>query len=192
MNVAGVDPERGLGRLGPGAGGNLVLTGFMGTGKTAVGREVARRLKRRFVDLDEEIVRAAGRSIPRIFAEEGESGFRAWERRVAREHGHARGLVVATGGGLVLQPEAMGWLAAGGMVVCLDASVPEILRRVGRSRNRPLLQSADRERQVRELLDQRRPLYEAVEPHVATDGLTRDQVAEAVIRLAEAGGLIRR
>lgn len=168
-------------------GENIVLVGFMGTGKSSVGREVGRRLQRRFVDLDEEAVLAAGRPIPRIFEEEGEAGFRAWERQVVHRYSVPKNLVMATGGGIVLDPSNLESLSRAGLIVCLDASVESILQRVGRDRNRPLLQTEDREQRIRGLMAARQPYYEAIEHHISTDGLSRSEVADRVIALVGAG-----
>lgn len=162
---------------------NIILVGFMGTGKSTVGREVARQLSRRFVDLDEEIVLAAGRPIPQIFADEGESGFRKWERGVVKRYSVPKNLVLATGGGIVLNVANTESLAEAGILICLDASVESILKRVERDRRRPLLQTPDREQRVRELLSERMPYYEAVKHHIATDGLSHAEVADRVIAL---------
>ena len=100
---------------------NIILTGFMGTGKTAVGREVAARTGHPFVDLDDLIVRRAGKSIPEIFAQDGEPAFRALEAAVCGEMAAPAGLVIATGGGAVVDPANREALAAGGTVICLEA-----------------------------------------------------------------------
>ena len=112
---------------------NIILTGFMGTGKTAVGREVAARLGRPFVDLDDLIVQRAGKAIPEIFAQDGESAFRALEAATCGEMAAPAGLVIATGGGAVVNPANREALAAGGTVICLEADLETILQRVGRA-----------------------------------------------------------
>lgn len=118
---------------------NLVLTGFMGTGKTSVGRMVAERLDRPFVDLDDVIAARAGKPIPRIFAEDGEPAFRALEAAVCAEMREAAGLVVAAGGGAVVDPANREALAAGGLVICLEAAAETILaRHLGARRRRRL------------------------------------------------------
>ena len=131
---------------------NIILTGFMGTGKTAVGREVAARLGRPFVDLDDLIVQRAGKSIPEIFAQDGEPAFRALEAAVCGEMAAPAGLVIATGGGAVVNPANREALAAGGTVICLETDLETILQRVGRGDDRPMLASPDRVARIRELL----------------------------------------
>ncbi|MCS7040296.1 MAG: AAA family ATPase, partial [Caldilineales bacterium] len=113
---------------------NLVLTGFMGTGKTAVGRAVAARLGRPFVDMDEWIARRAGMSIAEIFARQGEGAFRAMEAELVRELAGQRGLVIATGGGALVDPTNRETFCRTGLVICLTASVEAILARVGEGR----------------------------------------------------------
>ena len=131
---------------------NIILTGFMGTGKTAVGREVAARLGRPFVDLDDLIVQRAGKSIPEIFAQDGEPAFRALEAAICGEMAAPAGLVIATGGGAVVNPANREALAAGGTVICLEADLDTILQRVGRGDDRPMLAGPDRVARIRELL----------------------------------------
>ena len=98
---------------------NIILTGFMGTGKTSVGREVARRLGRPFIDMDAEIEARTGKSIPAIFAEEGEAHFRNLEAGLCRELSARRGLVIATGGGTLVNEENRRLMSSGGLVICL-------------------------------------------------------------------------
>ena len=164
---------------------NLVLVGFMGTGKSAVGRRAARRLGRMLVDMDALIEKRAGRSIPEIFRDSGEPCFRALEREAVRDLAAQRGLVIAAGGGVVLNPENPADLARTGVVVCLWADPDEILRRVGGDEHRPLLQAPDRRERIAKLLEQRRPLYEAIPDRVDTTGRTADEVTEEVLRIFE-------
>ncbi|MBC2596044.1 shikimate kinase [Ruficoccus amylovorans] len=138
---------------------NLYLVGFMGTGKTTVGRTLARRLRMEFIDSDHVIEEQAGQPIPEIFAEKGEAHFRGLERAFI-ESGHpASGCIVACGGGLVTQPGMAEALRARGVVVCLFASPKTILKRTSSNSNRPLLNVPDPEGRIRELLAQREPAY---------------------------------
>ena len=166
-----------------GAMRNLVfLTGFMGTGKTAVGRELARRLGRRFVDLDEEIERSAGCSVRDIFARSGEAEFRARERESLERVCRLDAAVVATGGGTPVDPANRRVLRAAGKVICLGADVPTILARVGDGEDRPLLAGTnDRSARIRWLLDARAEAYADADRRVDTSG--RD-VAEVVGEIA--------
>ncbi len=160
---------------------SILLTGFMGTGKSAVGRRVAARLGRPFVDMDAEIEKRAGRTIAAIFAEDGEPAFRALERALARELASRSGLVVAAGGGAVLDPRNVADFMRAGLLVCLDARPEVILARLAGERHRPLLETADREQRLRELLARRAACYAALPVHVDTSDLTPDAVADAVL-----------
>jgi shikimate kinase len=138
---------------------NLYLIGFMGTGKTSVGREVSKRLRMRFIDSDWAIEQEEGRTISEIFASDGEPYFRTLERRFI-ESGHPPcGCVVSCGGGLPLQPEMGELLRARGIVVCLFAPIETILARTAMNDRRPLLQAPDREARVRALMAEREPRY---------------------------------
>ena len=109
---------------------NVMITGFMGTGKTVVGREVAQRLGWPFVDMDAEIERRAGKPIARIFVEEGEATFRRMERELCHELAARQELVIATGGGALIPDENREILSANGLVVCLTCEVSELLHRM--------------------------------------------------------------
>lgn len=161
---------------------NLVLLGFMGTGKTAVGRCLAERLGFGFADLDALVEAEAGCTIAQLFEREGEAGFRLRERRMAADVAARSGLVVATGGGVVLDPENLRVLAATGDLVCLTAEPETILQRVAGDATRPLLRVPDPLARIRSLLGERRARYAAIPIQVPTDGLQPDEVAEAVLR----------
>jgi shikimate kinase len=163
------------------ADANIVLVGFMGTGKTSVGRALATALGRSFVDMDAEIVQRAGKPIPRIFAEDGETHFRALERTVVQSLAARQGLVVATGGGVVLNPANLADFNRSGLVVCLQAAPTTILKRVEHDTNRPLLYTDDKLGKIRDLLAARQPLYDAIPVQIATDALTCDEVVAAVL-----------
>ena len=163
---------------------NIILTGFMGTGKTAVGREVAARLGRPFVDLDDLIVQRAGKAIPEIFAQDGEPAFRALEAAICAEMAAPAGLVIATGGGAVVNPANREALAAGGTVICLEADLETILQRVGQGDDRPMLASPDRVARIRELLAARAEAYAALPHHLDRTHLTIPATAERVMGIA--------
>jgi shikimate kinase len=162
---------------------NLVLAGFMGTGKTSAGRLAAKRLGREFVDVDALIEEREGCDIPTIFAAAGEAQFRAIERDTIREVAARAGIVIATGGGAVVDPGNLAELRRTGTVVLLTATPETILSRVGRDTRRPLLRGEDRLIRITELLEKRRAAYGAIPLQVATDGLTTAEVAEHVVRL---------
>ena len=162
---------------------NIVLFGFMGTGKTAVAERLGTRLGLTPVDMDDLIVERAGKPIPEIFAEDGEPHFRELERQTARDVAGRTGLVIATGGGAVLNHDNITDLARTGLAVCLDASPETILERVEGDTNRPLLAVPDRDQKIRDLLNQRSEHYAAVPCHVDTNDLSLDQVAAEIVAL---------
>jgi shikimate kinase len=163
---------------------NIVLTGFMGTGKTTVGRELALRLGMEFVDTDELIESRHG-PISLIFAEEGEAAFRAIEQDVARELGEKTGLVIATGGRMLLDPASYRSLSRSGRIFCLVASAKEIHRRVTHDesrQDRPLLQVDDPQRRIVELMSERDQDYARFE-QVPTDHAEPAEIADEIARL---------
>jgi len=148
---------------------NLYLVGFMGTGKTTVGRAVAAKLGFGALDSDYEIERSAGKTVAQIFATEGEPAFRARERQFV-EGGHPpRQTVVSCGGGLVVQPGMLERLEARGVVVCLHASLETILQRVGQTGTRPLLNVEDPAERLRRLYAEREPVYRRSGSVILTD-----------------------
>ncbi len=156
--------------------GNVYLVGMMGAGKTTVGRTLARRLKLRFVDSDQEIEARCGVKIPVIFEIEGEAGFRAREAQALAELTQLHGIVLATGGGVVLNEENRRLLAAHGTVIYLRATPEHLYERVRQDRNRPLLATGDPLSRLRELYRERDPLYRAVADLVIDTGRQSVQV----------------
>ena len=138
---------------------NVFLVGLMGAGKTTIGRILARKLGLRFMDSDHEIEARTGASIPWIFEIEGEPSFRRREAEVIRELTGQQDLVLATGGGAVLDPENRAFLKARGTVIYLRTTVHSILQRTAHDKNRPLLQTADPRKKLEELMAVRDPLY---------------------------------
>jgi shikimate kinase len=162
---------------------NLYLVGFMGTGKSTVGRAVAARLGFQLLDSDQEIERAQGRTIPEIFAQDGEPAFRTMERAFI-ETGHPdRATVVSCGGGLVVQPGMLEALRVRGVVVCLHASIETILTRTSRNRNRPLLEVENPEDRIRTLFAAREPIYRKAGTMVLTDARPLGEIVAHVIRV---------
>jgi shikimate kinase len=150
---------------------NVVLTGFMATGKSTVGRALAERLGWRFVDTDEQIVARCGRSVAEIFARDGEAAFRRLEAQIARELAAESGCVIATGGRLMLDPANAAVLGSAGRVFCLQAAPAQIVRRLRQGGPaRPLLDVEDPEERVRALLAERAEGYRRFEA-ITTDGL---------------------
>src|SRR5690606_10857474 len=134
------------------ASGNIFLVGPMGVGKSTVGRRLAEATGRHFLDADEEIERRTGVRIDVIFDIEGEAGFRLREARILDELTRLKGIVLATGGGAVLDPENRARLSSNGSVVYLSAPAAVLARRTERDRVRPLLQAPDRRQRIEELL----------------------------------------
>jgi len=149
---------------------NIFLVGLMGAGKTTIGRLLARRLDMTFIDSDHEIEARTGATIPWIFEIEGEASFRRREADVIRELTAGSGIVLATGGGAVLDPASRALLAERGTVVYLRASVSSILQRTAHDKNRPLLQTADPRRKLEDLTAQREPLYREIADMVIDTG----------------------
>ena len=134
----------------------------MGSGKTTVGRALAKKLNKRFIDSDHEIEARTGVSIPVIFELEGEQSFRQREAEVIRELTALDNIVLATGGGAILNPASREYLKSRGTVIYLQASVNQILQRTSHDRNRPLLQTSDPRKRIEELSRQREPYYREV------------------------------
>lgn len=166
---------------------NLVLTGFMGTGKTTVGRVLAERLSRPLVDTDEELERRQGRDIPSIFAEEGEAVFRRMEHEVILWASALKGHVITVGGGAVLREDNREALAQNGLLICLRASPETILERISADSNRPLLAGRDRLESIQSLLAERGSLYDRLPYQVDTEGLDAGQVAERILEILTDG-----
>ncbi|MFQ5736630.1 MAG: shikimate kinase [Thermodesulfobacteriota bacterium] len=169
---------------------NIVLAGFMGTGKSTVGRLLSRMLKERFLDLDDLIEKEAGVSISEIFSTLGEARFRALESGVieklaAGEFGD--GLIISTGGGAVVSPANRKALRGWGTLVCLTASVDEILGRVGRRDDRPLLRTEDVRGEIERLLAQREEAYGDCDLMVDTTSVPAEEVARRIKEFAEGG-----
>ena len=170
-------------------GRSVFLIGPMGSGKTAVGRALARRLGLDFADSDAEIESRTGVDIAYIFEREGEEGFRIREREVIDALTQKEGIVLATGGGAILLLENRERLAARGTVVFLDTTIEQQLERTRRSRHRPLLAGTDRRARLEELAATRDPLYRSIAAvTIRTDGRAPTAVAGDIARALEEGG----
>lgn len=160
---------------------NIVLTGFMGTGKTFTGRALARKLKTIFIDTDALIEKQAGIPIGEIFEKFGEPHFRMLEREAVKKVSESDGAVIAVGGGAVVNSENLADLKRKGIVVCLTASPDVILSRVERNSDRPLLQVEDKIGKIKELLNNRAPYYEKSDITVNTDNKMPELVADEIL-----------
>lgn len=155
---------------------NLVLIGMPGSGKTTVGKLLAQKLGKHFVDADEELVKHAGRSIPEIFECDGESGFRAQETRVLSELGKRSGLVIATGGGCVTQAENFPYLHQNGIIFCLTRQLNKLP-----ADGRPLSQAIKAE----EMYRIRKPLYDAFADHLIDNDAAADAAVDQICYILE-------
>lgn len=168
----------------------IVLVGMMGAGKTTVGRRLAARLGRHFVDSDEEVEKAAGMTIEDIFAAHGEADFRAGEVRVIARLLKDRDLVLGTGGGAFMNADTRALVKASAVSVWIKAEFELLFQRVQRRSNRPLLKTANPRQTLQELIDKRYPVYAEADVTVVSEDVPQDQVASAVIDalLAHLGG----
>lgn len=161
---------------------NIILIGFMGTGKTVTGHALAERTGMELVDMDSIIEERAGTPISEIFATKGEPEFRKMERELAHELSQREGLIISTGGGVVLNPDNLTDFGKNGLVVCLTASPATIFQRLENNTTRPLL-SGDKKEQIGALLKTRQPLYDAIVHQIDGDRLDPDGRAEAILKL---------
>ncbi len=155
---------------------NIVLVGFMGTGKTSVGKRLSSLMRMRYIDTDNVIERDNERTISDIFAEEGESGFRRLESEAVDNVSHLCNCVISTGGGVVLKQENVAKLKENGIVFCLTASPEEIFERVGHQTHRPLLQTPNPLETIRTMLDERAPYYAQADYTMDTTGRSFDEI----------------
>ncbi|WP_202946533.1 shikimate kinase AroK [Methylophaga frappieri] len=150
--------------------GNLFLVGPMGAGKSTIGRHLAKRLRRTFLDSDREIEQRTGVSISWIFEMEGEAGFREREQKMIEALTEMDNIVLATGGGAVLAEMNRQYLSERGTVIYLAASAEQLFRRMARDKSRPLLQTGDKKKQIKSLLTKRDPLYREIADIVVLTG----------------------
>ena len=166
---------------------NIILTGFMGCGKSTVGKMLAKELKYDFVDTDQLIEKRCGLSIQEIFAAKGESAFRDMESNIANELSEKEGLIIATGGGMMLNPTNINALRANGLVFCLVATPEEILARVSGDNlaKRPLLDSAEPLERIKKLIQERENAYRQF-MQIDTSGKNTQEVTEDLITIFQA------
>ncbi|MGI5880329.1 MAG: shikimate kinase [Syntrophomonadaceae bacterium] len=170
-------------------GKNIVLIGFMGTGKSSVGMKLAERLNRKFVDMDREIERVCGMSVSDIFRRYGEVRFRSEERLMAGKLARQTGLVIATGGGVILADGNLEALQKNGTVINLEAKPEYIFQRVNRKKGtRPLIKKNITVEDIKEMLQHRQPLYQQAEVIVNTNDKGVDEVVEEIIAILRSRG----
>lgn len=164
---------------------NIILTGFMGTGKSTIARLVAAELQRDFVDMDTVIEQREGRTINQIMGDSGEAYFRQLEANLCRELAAQSGLVIATGGGALVPEENLRVMERSGLVVCLDCDPAILWKRIGRSENRPMLAARDAGRFARmmALLEKRAPAYGRIKRHLDVTHLPSQEAARRICEL---------
>jgi len=162
---------------------NIYLVGFMGTGKTSVGKELAKKKKWQFVDLDDLIEFREKRAISEIFAQKGEPYFRRVEKQVLKEVARERNFVVACGGGIVIDRANIIAMKEGGVVICLTATVPVILKRTCKESHRPLLKVADPRKQIELLFKLRSPYYALADKAINTSRLSVKDVVNKICKI---------
>ena len=178
-------------REGKSLAGNIILCGFMGSGKTSVGRRLAKLLDREFCDLDRFVEERAGMTVSQIFAQFGEEGFREREAQAVEEIAREKSLVVASGGGTVLFPRNVeGFHRGGGEILYLDVPLPALQERLKNDKRRPLLQKPNRRQVIADLYAKRCPLYRAAADRVIDAGAPAIVVAKRIAALwqPESGG----
>ena len=167
---------------------NIILCGFMGTGKSSVGKRLAEIVHYDFLDLDTAIEAEAGMSIPEIFSSRGEPEFRALESRMVERIAEETGCVIAAGGGTIVDPQNLARLKSCGVVITLTADIQTIAQRVGKGDDRPMLWDGDRLEKIRMLLQKREQAYSKADIVLDTSSLSIDEVAQQLVeRLRDFG-----
>ncbi|EGD52264.1 Shikimate kinase [Thermoanaerobacter ethanolicus JW 200] len=161
---------------------NIVLTGFMATGKTTVGKKVATTMSFGFIDTDKMIEKMANMTVSDIFEKYGEDYFRRLEKAAVIKAARLKNFVIATGGGVVLNPSNIVQLRKNGVVICFTARPEIILRNIGKNKDRPLLMVDNPEEKIRQLLREREPFYRFADYTIDVSDMTIDEVAEEVIK----------
>ena len=172
---------------------NVVLIGFMGTGKTSTGKMLAAKLGAACIDMDQKIEEEAGMSIPDMFARKGEAYFREQERALVKRLAARRNAVISTGGGTVKNPDNVADFKKSGVIVCLSASVDAVLARTNRRGTRPVLDGADqgdRRKAVEQLMAERRELYKQADYTIDTSELSPLLVVENIVRFLKTRGVL--
>jgi len=164
---------------------NIIITGFMGTGKSVVAKELARKLKMEFIDMDQTIEEGLGISISDIFARYGENYFRGQENKLVKELSQKENIVIATGGGTLLSSDNARMLGQAGEIVCLYADSQTIYNRVKKKNDRPLLKGENILNKINLLLEERMKIYDNIKWKVNTTNFTTQEVVNKIINLLE-------
>ena len=163
---------------------NIVLIGLMGSGKSAIGRTIAKTLARRFIDTDRYLERKVGKTIAEIFEQDGESQFRAYEKEVIKKVSQYIGIVIATGGGAIKDPENFKYLKESGWIIALYASPETLYNRISGKRTRPLLLNQDDPvKKLEEIQNERKTIYAKADFQVDTENKEINQIADEIISL---------
>ncbi|RJQ40489.1 MAG: shikimate kinase [Nitrospiraceae bacterium] len=162
---------------------NIVLTGFMGTGKSEVGKELSRVLGWQVIDIDTEIEKSQNMKITEIFKQFGEPRFRDLETEMIKNLSKNKNVIISTGGGAVLRQENMDALRESGVIICLTAAPETILKRTSNNNDRPLLQAENPLKKIKELLEFRMPYYQKADIIVDTENKKPFEVAEEIIEI---------
>ena len=163
---------------------NIVLVGLMGSGKSAIGRTIAKKLGRRFIDTDRYIERKAGKTISEVFDQDGESKFRAFEKEVIKKISQYVGIVIATGGGAIKDPENFHYLKESGWIIALYASPATLYKRIEGKRIRPLLlNEEDPVKKLEEIFNERKTMYAQADFRINTEDKEIDQIADEIVSL---------
>jgi shikimate kinase len=161
--------------------GNIVLTGFMGSGKTVVARQLARILGMKVIDVDTEIEKSTKMTINEIFKQFGEPRFREIETGTIKQVSENNNVIISTGGGAVLKQENMDAMREKGVIVCLTVAPETILERTMKTKDRPLLLVENPLERIKELLEYRKPFYEKADIMIDTESKTPLQIAEEIV-----------
>ena len=164
---------------------NIIITGFMGTGKSVVAIELARKLEMEFIDMDQIIEESLGISISDIFARYGENYFREQENKLVKELSQKENIVIATGGGTLLSSDNARMLGQAGEIICLYADSQTIYNRVKRKNDRPLLKGENVLSEIDHLLEERKKIYANIKWKIDTTNLNIQEVTDKIINLLE-------
>lgn len=162
---------------------NIILVGFMGVGKSTIGSELAKKISYKFLDSDNKIEERAGMSIPDIFRIYGEKYFRRLEFEIIKDIVNMSGIVLATGGGAVMNKQLFEMLMSKGTVIHLDASLSTLYDRLKDSNNRPMLNHSNRKKRIDELYSLRRPVYMKAHHTINTDGKKIEDIVDEIVEI---------